>query len=86
MLGESRNFAGEPNAVMEDIEQFKNDLAELSGLPVEYESELMSSALAARQFAPEEKSRKANPSQEKLDAAAAAIILQSYLDKHKKVE
>jgi RNase H-fold protein (predicted Holliday junction resolvase) len=55
-------------------------------LPVEYEREFFTSSLAARQFAPEAKSRKANPSQDKLDASAAALILQSYLDKRKKVE
>jgi RNase H-fold protein (predicted Holliday junction resolvase) len=44
----------------------------------------MTSALAARQFAPEEKSRKEYPSQAKLDAAAAALILQSYLDRDTK--
>ena len=84
VIGESRDFSGEHNPVMEDIEQFKKDIGELCGLPVSYEAELMSSALAARQFAPEEKSRKANPSQEKLDAAAAAVILQSFLDRMKK--
>ena len=86
VMGESRNFAGERNEVMEDIEQFKKDIGELSGLPVHYEREFFTSALAARQFAPEEKSRKANPSQEKLDASAAALILQSYLDRTKKVQ
>jgi len=69
---------------MEDIEQFKSDIAELTGLPVSYEREFFTSALAARQFAPEEKSRKANPNQDKLDASAAALILQSFLDKLKK--
>lgn len=83
VLGESRNYKGEPNAVMEDIAQFKKDLEELSSLPVSYEQEFLSSAAAARQYAPEEKSRKENPSQEKLDAAAAALILQSYLDRKK---
>ncbi len=82
VLGESRNFKNEPNVVMEDIEQFKADLAELSGLPVDYEREFFSSAAAARQFAPGD-SRKKNPSQEKLDAAAAALILQSYLDRRR---
>jgi putative holliday junction resolvase len=85
VIGESKNFKGEPNKVMEDIEQFKKDLAELTQLPVEYEQEFFSSTQAARQFAPEKKSRKVNPSQEKLDAAAAALILQSYLDRHRKV-
>ena len=84
VMGESRNFAGEKNEVMEDIEQFKNDIGELAGVPVHYELEFFTSALAARQFAPEEGSRKANPSQDKLDASAAALILQSYLDRLKK--
>ncbi len=84
VIGESRNFSGEKNEVMEDIEQFKKDLQELTGLPVEYEREFFTSAMAARQFAPEEKSRKANPNQDTLDASAAALILQSYLDRNKK--
>lgn len=96
VMGESRNFAGEKNEVMEDIEQFKKDLYELSGVPVHYEREFFTSALAARQFAPEEKSpsdvgrprasRKQNPSHDGLDASAAALILQSYLDRTKKVQ
>ena len=84
VMGESRNFSGEKNEVMEDIEQFKKDIGGLSGLPVHYEREFFTSALAARQFAPEEKSRKANPSQDALDASAAALILQSYLDRLQK--
>jgi putative Holliday junction resolvase len=82
IIGESLNFKNEPNEVMEDIEQFKADIGELTTLPVEYQRELMTSMEAARQFAPDG-SRKKNPSQEKLDAAAAALILQSYLDKKK---
>lgn len=84
VVGESRNFSGEKNEVMEDIEQFVRDLEQLTALPVAYEREFFTSALAARQFAPEEKSRKANPSQDTLDASAAALILQSYLDRNKK--
>ena len=82
ILGESKNFKNEPNLVQENIEQFKKDIAELTQLPVEYQSELFSSTEAARQFAPDG-SRKANASQDKLDASAAALILQSYLDKSK---
>ncbi len=83
VIGESRNFQNEPNPVMEDIEQFKKDIANLTGLPVEYEREFFTSTQAARQFAPDG-SRKENPSQEKLDASAAALILQGYLDRIKK--
>jgi len=82
VIGESRNFQNEPNDVMEDIELFKKDLAELSGKEVVYEQEFMSSAEAARQYTPDG-SRKQNPSQAKLDAAAAALILQSYLDRNR---
>lgn len=82
IIGESLNYKNEPNEVMEDIEQFKSDIAELTGLPAAYEREFMTSMEAARQFAPDG-SRKKNPSQEKLDAAAAALILQGYLDKNK---
>ncbi len=83
VIGESRNLAGEKNEVMVDIEQFKKEIGVVTGLPTHFEREFFTSALAARQFAPDEKSRKANPSQEKLDASAAALILQSFLDKIK---
>jgi putative Holliday junction resolvase len=85
VMGESKNFKNEPNDVMEDIEQFKIDLAELTGLTVEYEPEFFSSAAAAHQFTPDG-SRKQNPSQEKLDASAAALILQSYLDRKQNIK
>jgi putative Holliday junction resolvase len=80
VIGESRDLNGQPNPIMKDIEKFKKDLSELSQLPVNYHSEMFTSAQAARQFAPESKSRKKKPNQDKLDAAAAALILQGYLD------
>ena len=83
VLGESHNFKGEANAVMEDIAEFKKDLEELTQLPVVYEAEFLSSAAAARQYEGDF-GRGEKPSQEKLDASAAAVILQSYLDKNKK--
>ena len=81
VLGESRDFAGKENPLMRTIERFKKELEE-QGMTVVYEPEFLSSAAAARQFAPDG-SRKEAPSQEKLDAAAAALILQSYLDRMK---
>ncbi len=85
VLGESRNFKGEANKVMEDIEQFKKDIEELTGLPVTYEAEFLTSAAAARQFEGDF-GRREKPSQEKLDASAAAMILQSFLDRNSKKE
>ncbi len=84
IIGESRDNNGQPNDVMEDIEQFKKDIEGLTGLVADYEREYFTSTMAARQFAPIEKSRKQNPSHANLDASAAALILQSYLDKNKK--
>jgi len=83
IIGESRNNKGGANKVTKDIEQFKKDLEKLSGLPCSFEREFFTSTMAARQFAPDG-SRKANPAHDNLDASAAALILQSYLDRTKK--
>ena len=75
VIGESRNFAGEPNAIMAGIEKFKHELEEISGLPVSFEPEFMTSAAAGRE---------GETSNEKIDASAAALILQSYIDKNRR--
>lgn len=81
VIGESRNYKNEPNLVMEDIEQFKKDLAELTGLEVVYEPEFMTSAMALRQAQDKRGERKEETKE--IDASAAALILQSYLDRMK---
>lgn len=81
IIGESKNFKNEPNDVMEDIEQFKKDLADLSALPVEFEPEFMTSAQALRQGL--DKRGEGEKQKDNLDASAAALILQGYLDRHK---
>lgn len=81
IIGESRDFKGVANPVLKEAEAFAEALR-TGGLEVAFEPEFMTSVGAARQFTPDG-SRKANPSQEKLDAAAAALILQSYLDRQK---
>ena len=80
VIGESRNFSNEPNALMQDIEQFSKDIGELTGLPVAYEQEFFTSAQAARQGRDK---RGEGESPATLDASAAALILQGYLDKHR---
>ncbi len=72
VLGESLNFKMQPNQIQVDIANFKLQIENLTGLGVRYQSEVFSSAEAARQ------TDKIN-----LDAGAAAIILQSFLDKRK---
>lgn len=76
VLGESKNYKGEDNPVMKDIINFKKELEITASLPVFMEPEFMTSSEA-------EKMRIGDDNGEMLDASAAAIILQSYLDKKK---
>ncbi len=69
VLGESKNFKGEDNEIMGKISKFKADL-ELKGLKVIYMPEIFST-VQAEQIQGKNKD---------LDASAAAVILQSYLD------
>ena len=92
VLGKSLNYKGEPNIIMEKIEPFKMALEKEIGLPVVYENETLTSAEARRPLGGERKrpptlSKRKSPEKEKqarmkVDASAAALILQSYLDKN----
>ncbi len=73
VMGESKNFHGQANKIMTDIEPFKVELWKEIGLPVEYEPEFMTSQQVENLFC----------KTKMLDASAACIILQSYLDKVK---
>lgn len=85
VLGESLDFSGNPNPVMRHIEHFRKELVSF-GLHVIYQPEVMTSAQAAR--TPErERAAIASPAaqerRESVDASAAALILQAYLDRNK---
>lgn len=88
VLGESKNFKGEDNVIMVAIKEFKEVLEKETGLPVFLEPEFMTSAEAERVNTREpEKSRKSgvrlrrpNTKNVMLDAFAAALILQSFLN------
>lgn len=71
ILGESVDDKGENNKIMELIIPFKKELEGTTRLPVIYEKEYMSSQHA--EFF--------QGKHELLDASAAALILQRYLDK-----
>lgn len=71
VVGESRDNNGEENEIMDDVHIFIDALEKKTGLPVSVEPEFMTSIQAAR-FQGET---------ELLDASAAAIILQSFLDR-----
>lgn len=74
VVGDSRDFSGAPNTIATRIEAFKKEVSETTGLPVHSEPEFWSSAQAERW----------QGKTDKLDASAAAIILQSFLDREKK--
>lgn len=74
VLGESKNFKGVDNPIMKDITAFAQTLKDETKLPVYLEPEFLSSH-QAQYF---------QGKHDLLDASAAAIILQSYLDKIKK--
>lgn len=71
VLGESRNFQGEPNAIMSELTAFKKKLEESIHISVVFEQEFSTTAAA----------RAAGTRGAILDAHAAALILQRYLDK-----
>ena len=72
VIGESRNFKNEPNPIFQDVEKFKKQL-EAHNFVVYLELEFMTSIQAER----------IQGKHDKIDASAAALILQAYLDKVK---
>ncbi len=72
ILGESRNYKGEPNTILLDSLEFKEKM-ETKGFVVTFEPEFMTSIQAGR----------FQGKTDLLDASAAALILQSYLDREK---
>jgi putative Holliday junction resolvase len=70
VMGESRDFNGKPNDILMDSIDFKEKL-ETSGYTVHFEPEFLTSVQAER----------FQGKTDMLDASAAALILQSYLDR-----
>lgn len=78
VIGESRNLAGGENPIMKAARTFGDILALSTGVPVFYESEVFTTALARR--APEKEMKSRSPKRHVVvDASAAALILTSYL-------
>jgi putative Holliday junction resolvase len=78
VVGLPRRLDGSPNDMTPRVEQFARRLESKTSLPVALQDERLSSREAESRLAMRDKdwrSRKA-----KLDAAAAAVILQDYLD------
>ncbi len=73
VIGDTRAFSGAENRITPEAESFARELAALTGIEVEASWEAWSSREASR-FAPKDV---------KNDSAAAAIILQRFLDMRK---
>ena len=71
VVGESRDLDGTPNPLMKDIEIFMEQLKKEIDVPLYLEPEFFTSHQA----------QKIQGKNDMLDASAAAIILQSFLDK-----
>lgn len=72
IIGDSNNYKGEPNQIMEKVGPFVETLKS-KGFEVIMESELLSSHQAAHFLG----------KTDMIDAGAASIILQSYIDRRK---
>src|SRR5689334_5542511 len=73
VIGESKNYKGEENKINPKIIVFKKALATAVKLPISLEPEFMTSMDVEKTFG----------KTEMLDASAASIILQTFLDKAK---
>lgn len=73
VMGESRDYAGNANPIMREIEAFKLRLEKEGSMEVVLEPEFLTSAEAER----------IQGKHEDLDASAAALILKSYIDKNR---
>jgi len=78
VLGLPRRLDGTPNDMTPRVQAFAEQLHAASGLPVVLQDERLSSREAESRLAVREKDWRAR--KQKLDAAAAAVILQDYLD------
>ena len=88
VIGESHDYQGKPNKIMNDVLSFKKELEGVTKLPVYLEPEYMTSAQAERlqKELGGKKVKKGGDSTgelDMLDATAAAFILQSFLDKRR---
>lgn len=81
VLGESYKQDGTPNAIMGEIKRFKTNLENQISLPVHLEAEFMTSMHA--DILPEKRSggKISRGKNKDIDASAATLILQRFLDK-----
>jgi len=76
VIGESKNYAQKENPIMKDISVLKEKIEQNTSLPVFLEPEFLTSRQAQRM----------NTTKDAVNASAAALILQSYLDRKNSIE
>ena len=90
VLGESHDASGKANKIMGSTEEFKRDLEAELDLPIYFQAEFMTTIEArGREGKEQNNARKTKASsasamssqRKNVDASAAALILQRYLDK-----
>jgi len=87
VIGESKDFEGNPNQIQSAIEEFSQWLVAQTGLPINATTELFSSKMAKQgtehmiRFNPRNiDRRKLHKRERRIDDKAATIMLQSFLD------
>jgi len=89
VVGESIDFSGKPNFISIKIEAFILELKNKFGLPIYKQKEFLTSAEARRYInfkrlnSLQTHNKVKQIKSERVDASAAALILQRYLDKNK---
>jgi putative Holliday junction resolvase len=81
VIGDPLHMSGDPGAMSNRAHRFGEKLAEVSGLPVEYCDERLTTVEAQRIL--EDAGVPLRKVREQIDAVAAAVILQSYLNTQK---
>lgn len=71
VIGESVNYKGEENLVMKEVKDFIKKIKGFSNIPIVFEPEFLTSSQV----------RNTQGDGKMIDASAAALILQSFLDK-----
>ncbi len=91
VIGESLNFLGNPNSVLEEIEIFISKLKQEFGIKIHKEKEFLTSVEARKigntkmnLHKTQAHSKIKKIRSDKVDAGAAALILQRFLDRYNK--
>lgn len=71
VIGESVDYKGKPNLVMKEVDKFVVELKKAVSVPI----------ISEREFLSTQQARFYQTKRKRVDDSAAAIILQSYLDK-----